>query len=79
MYSYFIKYKVEVIIPSDTWVSKDDMIYRQLVETEFVLCNDNIYEIAPQLLEFADCNDLGGYRVKILDISYLGEMKDEKV
>lgn len=74
MYSYFIKYKVEVIIPSDTWVSKDDMVYRQLIETDSVLCNDNIYEIAPQLLEFADCNDLGGYRVKILDISYLGKM-----
>lgn len=73
MYSYFIKYKVQIII-SNSWVDRDEIIYRQLVETESVLCNDNIYGIAPQLLEFADCDDLGGYRIKILDISYLGKM-----
>ena len=73
MYSYFIKYKVQVII-SNSWVDVDDTIYRQLIETEFVLCNNNIYEIAPQLLEFAECDTTGGYRIKILDISYLGKI-----
>lgn len=73
MYSYFIKYKVQVII-SNSWVDVDDTIYRQLIETEFVLCNSNIHEIAPQLLEFAECDATGGYRVKVLDISYLGKM-----
>ena len=74
MYSYFIKYKVQVII-SNSWVDVDDTVYRQLIETESVLCNSNIYEIAPQLLEFAGCDNVGGYRVKILDISYLGKME----
>ena len=75
MYSYFIKYKVQVII-SNSWVDVDDTIYRQLIETEFVLRNNNIYGIAPQLLEFAECDTTGGYRVKILDISYLGKMEE---
>ena len=74
MYSYFIKYKVQSI-NSNVWIDKDDIIYRHLVETESVLCNDNIYEIAPQLLEFAECDTTGGYRIKILDISYLGKME----
>lgn len=75
MYSYFIKYKVQTII-SNSWVDVDDTVYRHLIETEFVLCNSNIYEIASQLLEFAECDTTGGYRVKILDISYLGKMEE---
>lgn len=75
MYSYFIKYKVQTII-SNSWVDIDDTVYRHLIETDSVLCNDNIYEIAPQLLEFAECDTTGGYRVKILDISYLGKMEE---
>ena len=75
MYSYFIKYKVQTII-SNSWLDADDTVYRHLIETESVLCNDNIYEIAPQLLEFAECDTTGGYRVKILDISYLGKMEE---
>lgn len=75
MYSYFIKYKVQTII-SNSWLDTDDTVYRHLIETDSVLCNNNIYKIAPQLLEFAECDTTGGYRVKILDISYLGKMEE---
>lgn len=55
MYSYFIKYKVQTII-SNSWLDTDDTVYRHLIETDSVLCNNNIYKIAPQLLEFAECD-----------------------
>ena len=61
MYSYFIKFKL------------NGDVYSGFFELDNVLCESNSYTILDRAIEIADKEDLGHYKLDILDISYLGK------